>query len=140
MTEHIERNEMDERELLPKKVRYFDDILLKLGKEIREPYCLQFDDKGYDSQYNRFSESTDIPKIAERVTNDQLLSLFSSSDIVNHYTFVGRFYTWRNGGLTLRSEWPSIKQKLASLLSKHGDSLLAVLKACHKVYVEMGKQ
>jgi len=45
----------------------YPDLVLKLGKEIQEPFCLQFDDRGYDQKnYRYFNRGETIPKIAEQ--------------------------------------------------------------------------
>jgi len=137
MTEHIDYNEIDERKLLLKKLN--SDVLLKLGKEIGEPCCLQFDDRGYDPQYNYFDAPIAIPKIAEKANDEQLVSFFSTTP-AKGCSFKGRFYTLGDGRLILGSGWPSIKEKLLRLVSKHGDSLAAVLEACYKVCVERDRR
>jgi hypothetical protein len=70
-------------------------MLLKLGKEIKEPYCLQFSNSGCDRQYNRLDLSIDIAKIAEKATDDELIAFFSKSP-AKGYTFPGNFYTIKN--------------------------------------------
>ena len=47
------KERMVERKLLLEELGY-SGIILRLGKEIGEPYCSQFNDDGYDQQYNRF--------------------------------------------------------------------------------------
>jgi Holliday junction DNA helicase RuvB len=131
-------NKEEERKLLLEELKY-TDILLKLGKTIEEPYCLLFDDKGYDSKYNRLDLSLAIPKIAEKVTDEQLVSFFSENP-AKGYCFRGRFYTMKDGRLEAGTEWPLIREKLEGLLFKHGNDLLAVLKACHEVSIEMGRK
>jgi Holliday junction DNA helicase RuvB len=128
-----------ERQLLLEELKY-SNIMLKLGKEIREPYCLQFNDDGYDQQYNRFDNSTAIPKIAEKVTDEELVSFFSRNP-AKGYSFKGKFYTLRDGSLVLGTEWPSIEENLLGLVGKHQHgSVAAVLGACYRVCVKMGKQ
>ncbi|MDD4984945.1 MAG: hypothetical protein PHQ43_04010 [Dehalococcoidales bacterium] len=116
----------------------YSDVLLKLGKEVGEPYCLQFNDSGYDQQYNRLDLSIAIAKIADRVTDGELVAFFSKSP-ARGYTFLGNFYTMRDGTLTLVTEWPAIKDKLMKLASKYGDNLAAVLQACYIVCIEKGQ-
>ena len=138
MEDNTNDNRVHERTLLLEVLKY-SGVPLKLGKAIGEPYCSQFNGDGYDAQYNRFDAAIAIPKIAEKVTDDQLVSLLSDST-AGSYVFRGRFYTMRDGRLTLETEWPSIKQELVGLLSKHGESLPAVLEACLKVITEMGRR
>lgn len=138
MEEYTNNNQMQERRLLLEALKY-SGVPLKLGKAIGEPYCSQFNDDGYDAKYNRFDAAAAIPKIAEKVTDDQLVS-FLSNGTADSCVFRGRFYTLRDGRLTLETEWPSIKQELVGLLSKHGESVLAVLEACLKVITEMGRR
>ena len=129
--------------LLDRLPRYPTDLVLKLGEEIGEPYCLQFDDSGYDQQnYRYFNHDEAIPKIAELVTDDQLLSFFANPDTkveVGKITFRGMFYTLKGGELKCESDWPSVKAALLSLAPKHGRNLGAMLEACYEICVKRGK-
>ena len=128
-----------ERKLLLEELRY-SNVVLRLGKEIGEPYCLQFNDDGYGQQYSRFENTVAIPKVAEKATDDQLVSFFSRNP-VKGYTFKGKFYTLMDGALVLETDWPSIRESLLILAQKHQPgSAAAVLEACYKVCVKMGKQ
>jgi len=131
-------NRINERKILLDELKY-SDIPLKLGKEIKDSYCLQFNDSGYDQQYNRLDLGTAITRIAEKVADDELISFFSRSS-AKGYTFLGNFYTMRDGTLTLGTEWSSIKERLEKLAAKHGDNLAAVLRACYTVCIEKDKQ
>jgi len=133
---------LDEKKLLLDRLRY-SGLVLKLGKEIGEPYCLQFSDSGYDQNYGYFNHEEAIPKVAERIADDQLVSFFAKPKTrheVGKVTFMGKFYTLKNGELKLESEWPSIQAGLLRLAKKHGDTLRAVLEACHKVVIEMDER
>jgi len=127
-----------ERNILLEEFKY-SDVFLKLGKGIGEPYCLQFNDSGYDQQYNHLDLSIAIAKIAEEVTDDELFAFFSKSP-AKGYNFLGSFYTMRGGALILGTEWPAIKDRLVKLATKHGDNLAAVLQACYTVCIEKDKQ
>ena len=130
---------MAERKLLLEELRY-SNVILKLGKEIGEPYCLQFNDDGYDQQYNRFDNRIAIPKIVDAVTDDRLVSFFSNNPATG-YSFKGQFYTLRDGALALDTDWPAIKESLWRLAGKYPPgSAAAVLVACHEVCVKMNKQ
>lgn len=131
-------DKIGERKILLDELQY-SDVPLKLGKEIKEPYCLQFNDNGYDQQYNRIGLGTVITKVADKVTDDELISFFSRSP-AKGYTFLGYFYTMRDGILMLGTEWPAIKERLIKLATKHGDNLAPVLQACYTVCIEKGKQ
>jgi len=136
---HMEKEVKVERELLLQELKY-SGIVLKLGEEIGDSYCLQFNDDGYDQHYSRFDNATAIPGIAEKVTDEQLVSFFSKNPVPG-YTFKGRFYTLRDGALVLETEWPSIRDGLLRLAQKHPPgSVAAVLRACYKVCVEMGRE
>ena len=135
----MDNDRMVERRLLLEELRY-SNVILELGKEIGEPYCLQFNKDGYDQQYTRFDNATAIPRIAEKVTDDQLVSFFSGNP-AKGYTFKGKFYTLRDGALVLETDWPSIEDSLLRLGGKHPHgSVAAVLGACYKVCVDMDKQ
>lgn len=129
-------DQIAERKILLEKLGY--DIILKLGQGIGEPYCLQFNEQGYDAQYKRLDTSVAIPKIAERITDDQLVSLLSDK-LPLYRAFKGKFYTLRDGKLRVGTEWPSIEEKLLKLVSKHQNNLIAVLGACYQVCVTMKK-
>lgn len=137
-TERLTEARIGERKILLDELQY-SDVPLKLGKEIKEPYCLQFNDSGYDQQYNRLDLGTAITRIAEKVADDDLVSYFSRSP-AKGYIFLGNFYTMRDGTLTLGTEWPSIKERLVKLGAKYGDNLTAVLQACYTVCIEKDKQ
>jgi hypothetical protein len=129
-----------ERKLLLEEVRYSGGIILKLGKEIGEPYCLLFNDDGYGPQYAPFDNSIAIPRIAEAVNNEQMISFFSRNP-VRGYSFKGRFYTLRDGVLVMESDWLSIIDSLLRLGARQAPgSVAAVLCACYRVCVEMGRQ
>jgi len=128
-----------ERKLLLEELRY-SGVALKLGKEIGDIYCLRFNDDGYDQQYSRFDSSIAIPVLAEKVTDDQLVSYFVKNP-VKGYSFKGRFYTLRDGVLFLGTDWPAIKESLLALVQKHQPgNVVAVLEACYRVYVQMERQ
>jgi len=135
----MDNDRMVERKLLLEELRY-SNVILELGKEIGEPYCLQFNKDGYDQQYTRFDNTTAIPRIAEKATDDQLASFFSGNP-AKGYTFKGKFYTLRDGALFLETDWPSIEDSLLRLGEKHPHgSMAAVLGACYEVCVKMGRQ
>jgi Holliday junction DNA helicase RuvB len=135
----IETDRITERKLLLEELKYCN-VVLRLGKETGEPYCLQFNDDGYDKQYSRFDNATAIPGIAEKVTDEQLVSFFSKN-AVKGYTFKGRFYTLKDGVLVPETDWPSIKDSLIGLGGKHPPgSVAAVLHDCYKECVEMGRE
>ncbi len=135
----MDNDRMVERKLLLEELRY-SNVILELGKEIGEPYCLQFNKDGYDQQYTRFDNATAIPKIAEKATDDHLVSFFSGNP-AKGYTFKGKFYTLRDGALFLETDWPSVEDSLLRLGEKHPHgSVAAVLGACYEVCVKMGRQ
>ncbi len=128
-----------ERKLLLTEIQY-SNLILKLGKAVEEPYCCQFNDDGYDQQYTRFDNEVAIKKIAETVTDDQLVSFFADNPVTG-YTFKGQFYTLRNGTLVLDTDWSDIKGSLWRLEVKYpSGSATAVLAACYNVCVKMNKQ
>jgi Holliday junction DNA helicase RuvB len=132
----IER--MAERKLLLAEIRY-SNLILKLGRVIEDPYCCQYNDDGYDQRYARFDNKVAIPKIAETVTDDHLVSFFSNNPATG-YTFKGKFYTLRDGALALDTDWPAIKDSLWRLEGKYPGSAAAVLGACYTICVKMGKR
>ncbi len=135
----VDNDQIVERKLLLEELRY-SGIILTLGKEIGEPYCLQFNDNGYDQQYARFDNTIAIPKIAEKVTDEQLVSFFSKNP-AKGYTFKGKFYTMRDGVLAMETDWPLLEENLIKLAGKYPrGSVIAVLLACYEVCVKMGKQ
>jgi len=134
----VPNERVNELKILFNELKY-SDLLLKLGKEIGEPYCIQFNDSGYDPQYNRLDLNTAITRIAEKVTDDELVSFFSENP-ARSYTFLGHFYTMRDGILSLDTEWPALNERLVKLTAKHGDNLAAVLQACYTVCIEKEKQ
>ncbi|MBN1191076.1 MAG: hypothetical protein JXA46_15070 [Dehalococcoidales bacterium] len=134
----VPNEQFNELKILLNELKY-SDLLLKLGKEMGEPYCTQFNDSGYDQQYDRLDLSTAIARISEKVTDDELVSFFSRNP-AKGYTFLGNFYTMQEGTLTLGTEWPAIKDRLVKLAAKYGDNLAAVLQDCYTVCIGKDKQ
>ncbi len=137
--------QLEEKLLLLQRINgYPENLVLKLGKEIGEPYSLQFDDNNYDpKKYTYFNRDVAIPKIAELVTDSQLVSFCCNPKTkvqISNVNFRGRFYTLEAGELRLESKWPVIKAALVTLTAKHSDNLRAILEACYKIIVERDKK
>jgi len=137
--------QFDEKKLLLYRFNNYPiDLVLSLGKEIAELYSLQFDDRSYDpKKYAYFSRDIAIPKIAEQVTDSQLVSFCGNTETkvqISKINFQGRFYTLEAGELRLGSKWPVIKAALVRLAAKHSDNLCAILEACYNIIVERDKK
>ena len=137
-TARTDNDRITERQLLLEELRY-SNVILELGKEIGEPYCSQFNDEGYGQQYTRFENATAIPKVAEKATDEQLVSFFSKNP-AKGYTFKGQFYTLRDGTLVLDTDWPAIKESLWKLEGKYPGSAITALGACYEVCEQKGKR
>ena len=101
--------QLDEKRLLLQRINgYPVDLVLKLGKEIGEIYSLQFDDKSYDQKnYSYFNRDVAIPKIAEQVTDTQLVSFCGKPETkaqMSKTNFRGGFYNLEGGELRLESK------------------------------------
>jgi len=131
-------DKLEERQLLLTHLKY-TDLIGKLGQEIKEPYSLQFNESGYDGQYNRMNLDLAIKQIADRVTDEELVSFFSRYG-AKGYEFYGQYYTLAEGQFRLWTRWPEFRERLIKLSAKHGESLAAVLQACYRVCIEKGRQ
>ncbi len=101
--------QLEEKMLLLQRINgYPENLALKLGKEIGEPYSLQFDDKSYDPKScSYFNRDTAIPKIAERLTDSHLVSFCVRPETkaqMSKTNFLGKFYTLEAGELRLGSK------------------------------------
>jgi len=121
-----------ERRILFRKV-FQPLILLKIGREIGDTYCLQFNENGYDKNYNYYKEDDIISRLAEGLSDDQLVEAVRTNPeaAYSYSRFVGKYYTFDNAKreLTVGSAWPEILSRLEEVFRKHGRAAWAVLKA-----------
>ena len=78
------------------------------------------------NRYARFDNKVAIQKIAETVTDDQMVSFFSNNAATG-YTFKGKFYTLRGGALALDTDWPTIEDSLWRLVGKNSPGSAAAV-------------
>jgi hypothetical protein len=121
-----------ERRILFRKV-FQPLILLKIGREIGDAYCLQFNENGYDKNYNYYKEDDVISRLAERLSDDQLVEAVRRNPeaVYGYWRFVGKHYTFDNSKkeLAVGSAWPEFLPRLEEVFRKHGQAAWAVLKA-----------
>lgn len=128
-----------ERALLLRKV--FDGrTILAIGRELQEPYCVQFNESGWDKDSKYYDEKIAAINVSKAITNDEHLLAFSvkyKDKLSPYWNFYGKFYTYNAAKkeLKLEGSWQLFEQKLENLLSKHGMATYAVLKA----FIELRK-
>jgi len=107
--------------------------LLRIGHKIGDTYCLQFNENGYDKSYNYYKEDDVISRLAEGLSDDQLVEAVRRNPeaMYSYSRFVGKYYTFDNAKreLTVGSAWPEILSRLEEVFRKHGRAAWAVLKA-----------
>lgn len=121
-----------ERTILLRKI--FDGLtVIKLGKELHEPYCNQFSENGYDANYKYYNEDEVVRRVAETISDTQLLDFArrNQDKLKKYWDFHGQFYTYHASRkeLLIENSWPEFEQKLESVKAKHGKAVLAVLQA-----------
>jgi len=121
-----------ERSLLLR--RMFDgQTILTIGRELQDPYCMQFSETGYDKNYKYYDEKTLATAVANITTDGQLLNFAQTyaGKLKPYQNFFGKCYTYnaRTKELNLESTWEGFEKTLESLLLKHGKATYAVLRA-----------
>ena len=119
-------------------------VLFKIGKELNDSYCRQFNDRGYTPDYKSFDSNTVIQQVSEKLSDDLLLryaKVYRNKLSESHY-FLGRYYTYdpRTKELILGSKWSELRKELEKFYGKHGKTLGAVLKACYEISIEEDKK
>ncbi len=114
--------------------RVFGGILsLKIGKELKEPYCSKFGETGYDSESHYFEEGKAIYKVAEAIADSQLIEFSQKyNDKLSAYSdFLGKYYTYDSAikELKIESRWPILKEDVEKVYAKHGKAALATIRA-----------
>jgi hypothetical protein len=113
--------------------------LLAIGRELHEPYCLQFNEAGYDKSYKYYEEELVAKAIANILSNDQILAISAkyNDKMRSFWDFSGKYYTYcaKTKELSFESAWTSIEGSIKDLLAEHGRATYAVLKA----YLELRK-
>ena len=75
-----------------------------------------------------------LEELAERLTDAQLERLIQLSPVKDYYTFRGRYYTVRKGGVfEPYSSWEEVKNSVKQVLKIHGKKGYALLKALTEV-------
>jgi hypothetical protein len=146
----MEEEKIKERVILLKKA--FDVVvyiegqvsMLQIGKELGDEYCSRFNERGYDSNYNRCDENEVVNRVARKIDDQQLLKIFEKykGKLKTYYDFKGKYYTYIGSKqeFRIRSEWPSLEVEMEKLFTKYGKDVSSLLEACFKVIVEMDKK
>lgn len=75
-----------------------------------------------------------IEELARNITDGQLEKMFYLSPYRDYYTFRGRYYTVRKGGIfEHRGSWGEVRATVRQVLEKHGKKGYALLKALTEV-------
>jgi hypothetical protein len=135
MMQEVEERIKERIVLLSRIFNEYSPAIIKIGREIGDSYCMQFNDQGYDPQYRSIDRKQALYDVASKITEQQLLELYLKHKDEATYprSFFGRFYTFDDKSRTLKCEtiWPEIKQKLESLYKKHEKAVRIVLEACY---------
>ena len=147
----MSKSDPSEKELLIKRIfstpyaGYEDSLTLFLiCRELGDPYCLKFNEKGYTEKYESF-KSDEVIARAVNLLNDQKLLDFAKKykDALSGWNkFQGEHYTYdpKTKSLTLQSQWPYLEKKLRSFLDEYGNEGEAVLLAIWEVNTDHGKR
>ncbi len=132
-----------ERRLLLRRI-FPAEKLLEIGKQIGDPYCVQFDERGYDKNYRRFSEEEVISRLSNALSDEQILdfSMKYKDSLSPYRDFLGNYYTYdsKQKEVKLKSSWPKLQREIERLIQKHGENARAFLKACYYVCVELDRK
>ncbi|MGQ9596391.1 MAG: toll/interleukin-1 receptor domain-containing protein [Thermoproteota archaeon] len=111
--------------------------LLNIGRKLKDPYCSQFDEHGYDKDYKYYKEDDVVSRLSESLSDEQLVEIVKMNPdaVYKYWSFYGKYYTFDNarGELRLESVWPMFYSRLEEVFQKHGRATWAVLKA----YIEL---
>ena len=133
----------EERRILLKRV-FPAEELLKIGRQIGDSYCSQFDERGYDKEYKRFSEEEVVNRLSKLLSDQQILEFARKhkDNLYDYSDFKGKYYTYNSKSreLKLQSSWPELEAEVKRLIQKHGENARAFLRACYFVCVEVGKR
>lgn len=133
----------EERRILFKRI-FPPEKLLEIGKQVGDPYCAKFDERGYDKDYRHFNEEEVITRLSKALSDQQVLefSLKYRDDLSSYRDFRGNYYTYepKKKELKLESSWPELRREIERLIQKHGENARALLKACYHICVEVGKR
>jgi len=125
-------DKLKERYLLLKRI--FEGLtLLAIGKDLGDDYCARFDERGYDSNYNYFNEDEVVKRLANILTDEQLLNISEKykDKLSTYWSFLGRYYTYdpEKRRLLLESSWDRIREEIHSVYRSVGESVYGILKA-----------
>jgi hypothetical protein len=113
--------------------------LFEICRELGDPYCLSFDEKGYTTDYKSF-DSKEVISIATKLLTDDRLLYYAEKykNRLNEYVdFKGRYYTYDHKTKTLKlgSEWEKIEEELDECFREHGKGVGAILRAIWEINV-----
>ncbi len=117
-----------ERKILLKRA-FSRHRLFEIGKKFAIPYFEPF-----ETAWN-IDEDQAAFEIASSVSDARLRELFDSQKPRGWVAFRGRYYTFEDGALLLKSSWDTIESNLRQVSKKYGKNGLDVL----KVFLETGK-
>jgi hypothetical protein len=100
---------------------------------VGDQYCSQFNENGYDKNYEYYEEDKVVSSLSERLSDEQLVEIVKTNPgaVYRYWGFYGKYYTFDNvkGELRLESMWPTFRSRLEDVFKKHGQATWAVLKA-----------
>ena len=125
-------DKLTERCLLLRRI--FEGLtLLAIGKNLGDDYCIKFDERGYDSNYNYFNEDEVAKRLATTLTDEQLLNISEKyrGKLSTYWSFLGRYYTYdpKKRRLLLESTWSKIREEIYSVYKAVGEPVYGILKA-----------
>lgn len=75
-----------------------------------------------------------IEELARTITDEQLERMVHLSSLKNYYSFRGKYYTVRKGGIfEHRGSWREVRAVVSQVLKKHGKKAYALLKVLTEV-------
>ena len=118
--------------------------LFEICRELGDPYCLNFDEKGYTTDYKPFDSEEVISRVAKLLIDDHLLYYFEryKNKLTGGRDFKGKYYTYddKTKSLKIKSEWKKLEEMLDEFSKEYRKGGEAVLRAIWEANVKLNKK
>lgn len=147
----IDVNKEHERKLLIKRIfptpyAGYEHMLplFQICRDMKDLYCLNFNENGYTADYKSFKSEEVISRAAKLLTDDRLLYYVERyKDKLSAWSdFKGKYYTYepKTRSLKLESEWEKLKTMLDEFFENYSKDGKAVLSAIWEANVKRDKK
>jgi len=81
-------------------------VLFKILRKLGDPYCLEFDERGYTPTYEKIEPDEVIRRAASQISDEDLLKYAQefNEKLPEYVEFFGRYYTYIPKELKLESK------------------------------------